>query len=67
MSNRPRGRHRVSSKRRVTRVSKPYKMPDLSLYPFPGVLETFVAAIKNDQWYVAALSLKEMIEMILDG
>ena len=69
MSNRPKGNHRMHSMRRVRRAmnSKSKSMPDISLYPFPGMLKTFVTAIRNDQYYVAALSLKAMLEMILDG
>ena len=68
MNSRPKGNHRMRSMRRVSRAmkSRSNSMPDISLYPFPGMLKTFVTAIRNDQYYVAALSLKAMLEMILD-
>ena len=67
MSNRRNSNNRMRSMRRVRRTmkSRSKSMPDLSLYPFPGILETFVMAIRDDNFYVAALALGEMLKMVL--
>ena len=69
MNIRPRGRHRVKKKRLVRRAmkSRSKSVPDISLYPFPGMLKTFVTAIRSDQWHLASLTLREMLEMVMDG